>query len=68
MVNHGIEPVQGWWKRGSFAALALPEWMRQLLNNSQPILLATEEKIRALTVQLQAAASPQQPRGLGLMK
>jgi transposase len=67
MVNHGIEPVQGWWKRRTFAALAVPEWMRELLNNSQPILLAAEEKIRALTVQLQAAASPQQPRGLGLM-
>src|SRR6266446_5899056 len=56
MVNHGIEPVQGWWKRRTFAALAVPEWMRELLNNSQPILLAAEEKIRALTVQLQAAA------------
>lgn len=67
MVNHGIEPVQGWWKRRTFAALAVPEWMKDLLNNSQPLLLAVEEKIRALTVQLQAAASPQQPRGLGLM-
>jgi transposase len=67
MVNHGIEPVQGWWKRRTFATLALPAWMRELLNNSQPILLAAEEKIRALTVQLQAAASPEQPRGLGLM-
>ena len=67
MVNHGVDPVQGWWKQRTFAALAVPEWMRELLNNSQPILLAAEEKIRALTVQLQAAASPEQPRGLGLM-
>jgi transposase len=67
MVNHGIEPVQGWWKRRTFAALAVPEWMRELLNNSQPLLLALEEKIRAMTVQLQAAASPGQPRGLGLL-
>ena len=67
MVNHGIEPVQSWWKRRTFAALAVPEWMKDLLNNSQPLLLALEEKIRALTVQLQAAASPHQPRGLGLM-
>jgi transposase len=41
--------------------------MRELLNNSQPILLAVEEKIRALTVQLQAAAAPGQPRGLGAL-
>lgn len=67
MVNHGIEPVPGWWKGRTFAALAVPEWMKQLLGNSQPIVLALEEKIRALTVQLQSAAAPEQPRGLGMM-
>ena len=67
MVNHGIEPVKSWWKRRSFAALCVPEWMKELLGNSQPILLALEEKIRALTVQLQGAAAPGQPRGLGMM-
>src|SRR5437868_2103913 len=41
--------------------------MRTLLLNSQPILLVLEEKIRALTVQLQSAAGPNQPRGLGQM-
>jgi transposase len=67
MVNHGIEPVGGWWKRRTFAALAVPAWIKELLNNSQPVLLALEEKIHALTVQLQVAAAPNQPRGLGLM-
>jgi transposase len=67
MVNHGIEPVKSWWKRRTLAALVVPEWMKELLNNSQPLLLALEEKIRALTVQLQAAAAPGQPRGLGAM-
>src|SRR6266404_3205930 len=67
MVNHGLEPIKSWWKRRTFAALCVPEWMKELLNNSQPILLALEEKIRALTVQLQAAATPNQPRGLGMM-
>src|SRR5437870_4252229 len=68
MVNHGVEPVKSWWKRRSFAALCVPEWMKALLSNSQPILLALEEKIRALTVQqLQAAAVPGQARGLGMM-
>jgi transposase len=41
--------------------------MRELLANSQPILLALEEKIRALWVQLQSAAAPGQARGLGAM-
>jgi transposase len=67
MVNHGVEPVKSWWKGRTFAALALPEWMKELLTNSQPILLALDEKIRALTGQLQGAAAPDLPRGLGLM-
>lgn len=67
MVNHGLEPVKSWWKGRTFAALGVPAWMKELLSNSQPILLALEEKIRALSVQLQAAAAPEQPRGLGLM-
>src|SRR6266496_6319359 len=38
MVNHGLEPVQNWWKPRTFAALPVPQWMRELLLNSQPIL------------------------------
>jgi transposase len=67
MVNHGIEPVQQWWKRRAFAQLAVPEWMKELLQNSQPILLALQEKINLLTRQLQNAAAATPPRGLGKM-
>src|SRR6266487_31835 len=67
MVNHGLEPVQNWWKPRTFAALPAPQWMKELLANSQPILVALQQKIVALTVQLQSAASPEQPRGLGKM-
>ena len=67
MVNHGLEPVKSWWKRSNFGALHVPEWMNELLQNSQPILLGLQEKIAALTIQLQSAAAPNQPRGLGLM-
>jgi transposase len=67
MVNHGIEPVQQWWKQRAFAKLEVPAWMRELLANSQPILLALQEKIRALTVQLQSAAAAKQPRGFGAL-
>ena len=67
MVNHGLEPVHNWWKPRIFAALPLPQWMRELLLNSQPILLALQEKIALCTVQLQSAAAPSQPRGLGKM-
>jgi transposase len=67
MVNYGLDPVQNWWKPRTFAALPAPQWMRELLGNSQPILLALQKKIAALTLQLQSAAAPNQPRGLGKM-
>jgi transposase len=67
MVNHGMEPSKSWWKKRAFAALGVPAWLKELLSNSQPILLALEEQIRALTEQLQSAAQEKQPRGLGLM-
>src|SRR5947208_2703951 len=67
MVNHGMEPVQQWWKGRAFAHLLVPEWMKELLSQSQPILLLLEEKIHALTVQLQAVADPKQPRGFGAL-
>jgi transposase len=67
MVNHGIEPVKNWWKPRMFAALQVPAWMKELLSNTQPILAALQEKISALTLQLQSAAALGQPRGLGAM-
>src|SRR5258707_3885402 len=67
MVNHGIDPIQQWWKRRAFAALNVPAWIKELLANSQPILLALEEKIHALTMQLQASADPNQPGGFGAL-
>src|SRR5213080_4813967 len=45
LVNHGMEPASNWWKGRTFAQLQVPEWMKELLQNSQPILLALEEKI-----------------------
>src|SRR5438034_2108753 len=67
LVNHGLEPVQNWWKPRTFAALQVSDWIKELLANSQPIPVALQQKIAALTVQLQSAASPDQPRGLGKM-
>lgn len=67
LLNHGLEPASNWWKPRTFALLSVPEWMKELLSNSQPILLTLQEKIRALTQQLQEAAGPKQPRGLGAL-
>jgi transposase len=65
MVNHGMEPVSNWWKERTFAALSVPKWMKELLKNMQPILIALQERIQALTIQLQKAAASKQPRGFG---
>jgi transposase len=67
MVNHGLEPVQQWWKERAFSKLPVPGWMKELLGNTQPILIALQQTIAALTLQLQSAASAEQPRGLGKM-
>jgi transposase len=67
MVNHGLEGESGWWKARTFAKLELPEWLRALLEHSQPILLALERQIRELTRELQEAAVPEQPRGFGAL-
>jgi transposase len=67
MVNHGLEPVQQWWKERTFSKLPVQGWMKELLGNTQPILIALQQKIAALTLQLQSAASAEQPRGLGKM-
>src|SRR5947207_1235179 len=67
MVNHGMEPVSNWWKRRSFAVRRVPPWVKELLSNRQTILIGLDERIRALTAQLQGAAAAKQPRGLGLL-
>ena len=67
LVNHGVEPVKNWWKSAAFARLQVAEWLKALLSNSQPILIALHQQIGALTLQLQNSAAPQQPRGLGKM-
>ncbi len=67
MVNHGAEPVAKWWKKRRFARLEVPGWLRTLLSNTQPVLVALEVQIRALTLQLEKSASVNQPRGLGAL-
>ena len=67
MVNHGVEPISKWWKARTFARLEVPAWLKTLLANTQPLLLALEAQILALTLQLEASAAPGQPRGLGAL-
>ena len=45
LVNHAMEPVQQWWKARAFALLPVPPWIKELLQNSQPILCLLEQEI-----------------------
>ena len=65
MVNHGIEPVQQWWKRRAFAILVVLQWIKELLGKSQPVVLVLQQKIDQLTLKLQSVAQCEPPRGLG---
>ena len=68
LVNHGCEAVNKWWKKRTFPKLLAPDWMKEMLGHTQPLLLALEAQIVALTRQLEAAAAaPAQPRGLGAL-
>jgi transposase len=67
LVNHGIEPVQKWWKARTFAKLEVPAWLKEMLSHTQPLLVQLEAQIRLLTTKLEAAAAPGQPRGLGAL-
>src|SRR5438094_1422423 len=67
IVNHGSEPVQQGEKRRAFASVAVTDWIKELLGNSQPVVLLLQEKIDQLTRQLQNAANAEPPRGLGKM-
>jgi len=69
MVNHGCEPHSQWWKLRLFTRLKkeLPGWLVERLEVSQPVILLLDEKIKALTVQLQAEAPTNVPRGMGAL-
>ena len=67
MVNHGLEGVRHWWQPRTFAKLELPSWLRALLDHTQPLLLQLHRQIGELSKELQAAADPAQPRGLGAL-
>jgi transposase len=65
LVNHGLEPVKGWWKARTFQSLVLPHWLKDNLGRWQVALLVIQGQIRELSVQLEESAAPGQARGLG---
>jgi transposase len=67
LVNHGVDPVKGWWKERTFAKLEVAQWLKDCLSRWQVALLVLQEQIRDLTTQLEQSAAPGQARGLGAL-
>jgi transposase len=67
LLNFGQPTLARWWRKAGWHALAqvLPTWLLERLAVYRPLLAALDEQIAALTAQLEAAAPPALPAGLG---
>ena len=67
LVTHGQPAIQRWWRRQGWKALGalLPDWLLARLEVFRPVLLVLDAQIAALTAELEAAAAPELPPGLG---
>ena len=67
LVNHGQAAPQRWWRKQGWTALEklLPDWLLERLAVYRPLLEVLDTQIAALTVELEKAAAPALPAGLG---
>ena len=67
LVTHGQPPLPRWWRPRGWQALGalLPAWLRARLEVFRPVLLVLDTQIAALTAELEKAAAPELPAGLG---
>ncbi|HEX8312880.1 MAG TPA: transposase [Chthoniobacteraceae bacterium] len=67
LVNHGQPAPPHWWRTQTWTRLGrlLPGWLITRLEVLRPILSVLDEQIAALSKELEAAAPPDLPRGLG---
>jgi transposase len=67
LVNHGQAAPAHWWRGRTWRLLGelFPVWLIARLEVFRPILLALDTQIAALTKELEAAAPPDLPAGLG---
>ena len=69
LASQGIRSPSRWWTKPGWAKWSVqwPAWLVERLEETRPILLLIEEKIKAVTQRLEAATSSGQPRGFGAM-
>ncbi len=67
LVSHSQPAPPHWWRTQTWNRLnkVLPAWLLERLEVFRPILTALDTQIAALSHELEAAAPPELPRGLG---
>jgi len=67
LISHALQAPAHWWKEQTWNRLGkhLPEWVTMHLEVARPALLSLQEQIESLTSQLEAAAPPHIPAGVG---
>jgi len=67
LINHALPAPAHWWKEQTWTRLGkyLPVWITTRLEVARPALLSLQGQIESLTSQLEAAAPPNIPSGLG---
>ena len=67
LINHTLPAPAHWWKNQTWSRFSklLPSWIMVRLEIYRPVLLSLEAQIAILSQQLEAAAPPSIPRGLG---
>ena len=69
LISHGLPAPGHWWKPQSWNRLGklLPAWILPHLELYRPALLAFDQQIRALTIELEKAAPAALPTGMGAL-
>ena len=69
LLAHGFTAEKYWWRKTKWDALqpTLPDWLRLLVAEWQAVALDFDTRERAWRAQLEAAAPPELPRGIGAL-
>jgi transposase len=69
LISHGLPAPAHWWKPQSWTRLGklLPAWMLPHLELYRPALLALDQQVLTLTIELEKAAPAALPTGMGAL-
>jgi transposase len=69
LLGHGLPAPARWWRPQSWSRLGklLPAWILSHLELYRPVLLALDQQIRTVTVELEKATPAALPKGMGAL-